>query len=252
MDKREFLKELGKYLEILEEQEQQDILNEYSQHIEMKMKKGMSEKEAIEDFGDPEVLAAEILSAYHVKLQEKTADRRNKIHRIAERSGQWAKSAVTAVKGAGRGLWKGIKWVVKTPVEAFRSLWEKRPRWERKERKQGDNHNMEKYGFMKGIKNFIVRLWNFCVGALFWCARWVFNLILLFFAAIAGVVALICLFGFGVLFVLLIAGYPLIGVTLACFGGLIMSGAFSALLFLYQIKEKRDEERGGGSSCVTD
>lgn len=252
MDKREFLKELGKYLEILEEQEQQDILNEYSQHIEMKMKKGMSEKEAIEDFGDLEVLAAEILSAYHIKLQEKGADEQNKIHMMAERGKQWTGNAAAAVKGAGCRLWKGIKWIVKTPAAALCSLWRRMPRLKGKVKEQGDNHNMEKYSFMKGIKNFIVRTWDFCVRVLFWCARWVFNLILLFFAAIAGVIALICLFGFGILFVLLLAGYPLLGITLACFGCLIMSGAFAALLFLYQIKEGKDEERGGGSSCVTD
>ncbi len=119
MDKREFLKELGNYLNILEEQEQQDILNEYSQHIEMKMQKGMSEEEAIEDFGNLEVLAAEILSAYHIKLQEKTAGEHQKIHMILKKGKQWWKNAAAVVRECGHRVWKGMKWLVKTPSTQF-------------------------------------------------------------------------------------------------------------------------------------
>ncbi len=102
---------------------------------------------------------------------------------------------------------------------------------------------MERYGFVKGIRNFIINAWQFCVRACFWCARWAFNLMILFIAAIAGVMALMCLFGFGVLFVLLLAGYPLIGITLACFGGLIMCGAFTMLVLLFIRLKKKDDEK---------
>ena len=66
MNKASFLTELAGHLRVLAEQEQQDILNEYAQHIDMKIKKGMSEEEAIGDFGPVKELAAEILEAYHV------------------------------------------------------------------------------------------------------------------------------------------------------------------------------------------
>ena len=53
MNKTEFLDELKNGLAVLEEKEQQDILEEYTQHIDMKMERGLSEEEAIGDFGDP-------------------------------------------------------------------------------------------------------------------------------------------------------------------------------------------------------
>mgnify|MGYP002511776048 FL=1 len=73
--KETFLGELREYLSVLEDREQEDILEEYSQHIDMKMQKGLSEEEAIRDFGSVKELAAEILEAYHVKpgfRQQKT------------------------------------------------------------------------------------------------------------------------------------------------------------------------------------
>ena len=67
MDKKTFLTELKKSLRILEEEELRDIISEYEQHIDMKMEKGLTEAEAIADFGDLEELKAEILEAYHVR-----------------------------------------------------------------------------------------------------------------------------------------------------------------------------------------
>lgn len=67
MNKETFLEELRGYLRVLEDQEQEDILEEYAQHIDMKLQKGLSEEEAIRDFGSMRELAAEILEAYHVK-----------------------------------------------------------------------------------------------------------------------------------------------------------------------------------------
>ena len=51
MNKTEFLDELKNCLAVLEEKEQRDILEEYTQHIDMKMERGLSEEEAIGDFG---------------------------------------------------------------------------------------------------------------------------------------------------------------------------------------------------------
>ena len=39
MNKNEFLEELNRHLLILEDEEQQDILEEYSQHIDMKVER---------------------------------------------------------------------------------------------------------------------------------------------------------------------------------------------------------------------
>ena len=73
MNKKEFLEELGGYLAILDEKEQQDILEEYSQHIDMKIENGLSEEDAIRDFGHIGELAGEILEAYHVNPEYKGA-----------------------------------------------------------------------------------------------------------------------------------------------------------------------------------
>ena len=67
MNKETFLEELRGCLEVLEDQEQQDILEEYAQHIDIKIQNGQSEEDAIRDFGPLKELAAEILEAYHVK-----------------------------------------------------------------------------------------------------------------------------------------------------------------------------------------
>ena len=51
MDKQGFLSRLEQSLSVLQEDELRDILNEYEQHIDMKMEKGLTEEEAIADFG---------------------------------------------------------------------------------------------------------------------------------------------------------------------------------------------------------
>ena len=66
MNKESFLKELQGGLAVLAETEQQDILSEYAQHIDMRMASGLTEEEAIRDFGDIRQLTEEILAAYHV------------------------------------------------------------------------------------------------------------------------------------------------------------------------------------------
>ena len=51
MTKEDFLKKLEQQLHLINDEERADILSEYEQHIEMKINNGLSEEEAIEDFG---------------------------------------------------------------------------------------------------------------------------------------------------------------------------------------------------------
>ena len=67
MDKNTFMRELERSLSVLQESELRDILSEYEQHIDMKVKSGLSEEQAIADFGSIPELTAEILEAYHVR-----------------------------------------------------------------------------------------------------------------------------------------------------------------------------------------
>ena len=79
MSKEAFLGELQKHLEILEDDEQRDILEEYAQHIDIKIQNGQSEEDAIRDFGPVKELAAEILEAYHVKPEFGEEKRRKRL-----------------------------------------------------------------------------------------------------------------------------------------------------------------------------
>ena len=67
MNKAEFLEQLDERLSVLREEERKDIRDEYAQHIDIKMSQGMSEEDAIAEFGNLKDLAADILEAYHVQ-----------------------------------------------------------------------------------------------------------------------------------------------------------------------------------------
>lgn len=67
MNKAEFIAGLDERLAVLTDDERRDILDEYEQHIDMKVMRGMSEEAAIADFGRLDELAADILEAYHVR-----------------------------------------------------------------------------------------------------------------------------------------------------------------------------------------
>ncbi len=119
MNKEIFLGELRGYLQILEDQEQEDILEEYAQHIDIKIQKGQSEEEAIRDFGSVKELAAEILEAYHVKpgfpgekpgnrLPELTKETAAEGKRLLGRMGRFLKGKGEA---CSRGIGRGYRWM---------------------------------------------------------------------------------------------------------------------------------------------
>lgn len=66
MNKQNFELYLREKLAILKENEVDEIINEYLQHIEMKKADGISEEKAISDFGDLDDLAIDILDAYKI------------------------------------------------------------------------------------------------------------------------------------------------------------------------------------------
>ncbi|MGL5541046.1 MAG: DUF1700 domain-containing protein [Erysipelotrichaceae bacterium] len=68
MNRQKFEAILNQKLQVLNMAERQDIIQEYSDHIAMKMESGKSEEEAIADFGDLDVLCNEILDSYHVNV----------------------------------------------------------------------------------------------------------------------------------------------------------------------------------------
>ena len=66
MNKEEFLSQLEKELSILNDKERQDIIGEYKDTIEEKVKHGQTEEDAVKDFGDLDELVSGILEAYKI------------------------------------------------------------------------------------------------------------------------------------------------------------------------------------------
>ncbi len=66
MNKRNFLKILDQKLSVLSETERKDIINEYQDIIEQKVKHGKTEEEAVKEFGNIEELTLEILKVYKI------------------------------------------------------------------------------------------------------------------------------------------------------------------------------------------
>ena len=103
MSREEFLQSLEARLQVLNEKERDDILSEYRQHISLRMESGLSEEEAIRDFGDFEELVSEILDAYNVNPEFGRApqeeDRKKENAAKAAAAGAWR-----LVSRAGKGL----------------------------------------------------------------------------------------------------------------------------------------------------
>lgn len=68
MNKNEFLNQLRKKLDVLSQDEIDELIAEYSEHIDNKLHEGKTEEQAVNDFGDLGELSRNILQAY--KLNE--------------------------------------------------------------------------------------------------------------------------------------------------------------------------------------
>src|SRR5574344_2641405 len=68
MTKKEFLDTLKRKLEVLNEEEVNDILKEYEEHIDESIKDGVKEEYAIKEFGNIGDLVKDILSAYKINV----------------------------------------------------------------------------------------------------------------------------------------------------------------------------------------
>ncbi|MCI9233321.1 MAG: DUF1700 domain-containing protein [Bacilli bacterium] len=107
MNKKKFLKILEEKLQILSEEERKDILNEYKDTIEEKIRHGSSEEEAVADFGSVEELSREILKAYKInpdysngkdKVKEFVEEGESLIKKGAEKLSGWTQDAIEDFK----------------------------------------------------------------------------------------------------------------------------------------------------------
>lgn len=257
MDKTGFLKELKQYLAVLNEGEQKDIMDEYAQHIDMKMERGMSESEAIKEFGDIEELATEILEAYHVNPQF-GAKKHTKFTSIkeeipvgdlAKKSRHFWSKGVEYLKKMGAGVAGGLSRVwhmVRKPFHRMKEAWvnwrnseHKQPEWHFRRRVDGQDtdgtrgiRRRKMFGEIPGMAVSGIRsLLMMAVGLALWCVRWAWNAFMLFLSLIAGGMTLMCLFGLGTLMVLLMQGYPLAGLTIGCLGLVLCGGSLTVTVF---------------------
>ena len=275
MNKERFLSELREYLSILENQEQEDILEEYAQHIDMKMQKGLSEEEAIRDFGSIEQLAAEILEAYHVnpEFRKKGAAFRfpkpkvgvvsrtdhasvapNSSNANSEESvwKQICGRAGKALTGAAHRIVSGFRWLG-GKCRAFAG-WVKKPFTGRKnglgEDAEADRMEMEGTKEMGGrmrkffgaIGSGIAALWRWFVRFCIFWLKFMWNAAWLLFAIFCACLAMITLMGVGAVPILLWQGYPLIGIFIICIGGLLCLGSLSYGAFSMLIRSKQNDK----------
>lgn len=103
MRKSEFLKLLEKKLNILNESERGDILNEYRDTIEEKVKHGETEEKAVEDFGDIDELAKEILGAYKINPEfNSESDFTKKTKEVLKSGESWIKEGANKLADFSR------------------------------------------------------------------------------------------------------------------------------------------------------
>lgn len=277
MNKEMFLKELSDRLQILNEKERLELLEEYAQHIDLKIESGLSEEDAVKDFGTPEELSAELLDVYHInsefaaqsgekkklfakismpkrkkeadnageKIEEQIA-REQEEKRLKEEAKRIKneerkiraeeRKLKNAEKNAKIALWKEerrrkreekrIKRQEKITVMCERHKEKKRLRQEYREAQGGSLLGR----LIRGAEDFII--WSVLI---FW------KLSLLCVVAPIVFVGLLALFGAGMTVVLLLQGYPLMGITLIAAGVFLASAGIAGLILSYVFSGKRSE-----------
>lgn len=241
MERNEFLSALRSRIAVLEESEQQDILAEYAQHIDMRVAGGLSEQEAIRDFGDLDQLAAEILEAYHVNPDYQAASApagpsaAEKCREGLSACGGFFSRSWHKFTRFCQSTWSGITGFFLAAGNKIRALFHRPP----KERKEHADCTSVMLSLKCGSRRFVSWLGRFCMTALRLC----WNLGLLLCAlpfALLVFTAFLCL---GVLVVLLFQGYPLVGVSVCCLGGLLCCVGILALgwsLIWHRTREEDD------------
>lgn len=228
MKKQEFLDELGKRIGMLEDSEQQDILAEYAQHIDLRISSGLSEEDAIRDFGNFDQLVSEILGAYHVKpdfLKETAPDTTSPRFSAASFSSvggkvwQKLKAAGTAVKNffirSGRRI---RNWFCHAAVKV-KGWFSKKTSGSSDHpvpvREKAHGSRLAAFGsFLRRMMNQLGRLcmimlrlgWNFC---------------LLLCSAPFLIMTLALVLMIGMFIILLLQGYPFLGIVLCTLGGIV-------------------------------
>lgn len=293
MDKKTFLLNLRKSLSVLKEEELQDIVSEYEQHIDMKVENGLTEEEAIADFGSMTELTTEILEAYHVRADyaESVSGRRMKTDRgfgsislqsagrleeesrISEAAGKvkgavkrWGALLRAGFLAAGTIIKRGFIWgerqisrpflwiwgLLRSGEESGRAggstekvkLYRRKKEHRRRDSMERSGYGERQHGIIYMIGEGISRIFHGCIHAVRWCIRLAWNMCCVGASLMAGFFGLFCLYGLGVLLVLVLQGYPLWGITLGCLGLVLCMFSLAGFGFTLRRLPERQKETG--------
>lgn len=233
MNKSEFLSELEKRIRVLDKSEIKDILAEYSQHIDMEISNGQTEDEAIKNFGSIDELTSEILVAYHVNPEyEYDAEISEIIDSDNIENKSKEKKAFSEAKEGIKEWQKKLhdKRLAKKAIKAEqKALKKEKSKDEFGEFIEKGKNNGKAVGRSvgNGVKTLTSKIWTLC--------KWIFVILCIIPDA---ALAVISIFGIGILVVLMFQGYPVIGVLIALIGMAIASVAFGGLLISIVVKKK--------------
>lgn len=322
MNKKEFLEALRQALAVLDETEQRDIIDEYEQHIDMKVASGLTEEEAIADFGDFNEMTAELLEAYHVRadyagmgrMRENSAEKAGNTGGQAQKAvpGKDGQSGETSGSGTAGGstvgnfaaglwkmltgawlwLWGGAKAAVRWSWRLIKAaaawawkacLWCRRQFcrpfiWlagllglRAKEAKGGDRTDSDgqeeqaapgspgdsdtgrtfltakekggarkmRHGILSGIWGGITSFCRWCADACIWCARMAWNACCVAASLTVGMMGVLFLFTLGMFLILVLGGYPLVGLSVASLGAAVSFFAAAGFVMTLLWRKKR-------------
>lgn len=283
MNKEEFITQLKQSISILDDQEQQYFVEEYTQHIDMKISQGMSEEEAVKEMGPVEELQKEILESYHVKINAlenqnptsvdykkffgKIKGQADKIYgKIAsgcKKTASGIKKLLVTLKNICLKPFKGnqAKDVTKSDSEntgATVSV-ETVSVEASEERKRGGFFwaigRLIK-GFFRGIKELVKGCFRgmiWLTGKCFYLALWFMLIMWNAFCIGVGIIGIfftaVFVFFMGLFLVMLLQGYPTAGFTLCSLGASVSAGSVVAGCFiLTRWKITKDEKPEGGEA----
>ena len=223
MNKSEFLRALQDRIHILTEAEQQDILAEYAQHIDLRTAAGLTEEEAIRDFGDLDQLTAEILEAYHVDSSH-LEDSPSVPTKIFSTLGQRCRRIGEDCSSLGRRI---CAW--------FRGLKERVLRLFRHETHLSPTEAPRPHRILSRCRSLLHLFTRF----LRWGVRWGWNLLLFGIGIPLALLAVGLILLLGTVAVLLFQGYPLFGVLLCTLGGILVSASLVCLGWTLRCPRRR-------------
>jgi hypothetical protein len=257
MTKEEFLKQLKESIHVLDDQEQQYFVEEYTQHIDMKMSQGMTEDEAVREIGSIDELSKEILESYHVKADfaENTPQKKlnygkicGKVKRqtdkIYGKIAAGCKKIANSCKNALTGVIKRKRKPESAEVESTESM-------ETEIRKMPRGRRIIS-GFirlLKGLMALCGKLLRKGVYIVLWGLLFCWNVCAILCGLFGIFLTAITVFLIGIFLVMAVQGYPTVGLMVASIGATVLLGTITVLCFiLTRWKTNKEETIKGGEA----